>query len=93
MPKLLLLTSKRKGCQRTLSRRASKNFLDLKVCKTKGSTYSSVTLTSPVAMSLTDKQASSFRVMLYLSPEQGRQLPSLSKPKDQLKEDLVQDCF
>jgi hypothetical protein len=46
-----------------------------------------------MAMSVTDKQASSFWVMLYLSPEQGHQLPSLSKPEDQLKEDLVQDCF
>jgi hypothetical protein len=46
-------------------------------------------------MSLTDKQASSFWAMLYLSPKQGHQLPLLSKPEDQLKleKDLVRDCF
>jgi hypothetical protein len=83
--------------KKTLSRRASTTtmFWNSKFVKQRCqvSTYSSVTLTLPVAMSLTDKQASSFWVMLYLSPEQGHQLPLLSKPEDQLEEDLVQDCF
>jgi hypothetical protein len=96
--KLLLLTPKRGMSELVLRKKPFKKslnnnyVLELKVCKTKVSTYSSVTLTSPVAMSLTDKQAFSFRVMLYASPEEGHQLQlQLSKPSTE--EDLVQYCF